>query len=193
MPGIVDQLQELAGNLEQLAGVQVRSQVMEGIENIKAGTDRTDVALWIKGAMERLDALIGEPAGRRVMERCGMSCARVNGRVVQQIASRRRQHQTVDSFLEAEQRKPMPGTRLVRKGNTLHQFFTPRSFRRPMRCYCALLRSLPEGETVSPTYCHCSTGFLKTLWEAALERPVTVELIRSAVSGAEECEFSIRF
>jgi hypothetical protein len=102
-----------------------------------------------------------------------------------------RDGKNADEFLEAEQKKPMTGTRLVREGNVLYQFYTPRAFTRPMRCYCGLLRGLPDGATVSKTYCHCSKGFVKKFWESVLERPVKVELIQSAVSGADECKFAI--
>jgi predicted hydrocarbon binding protein len=48
----------------------------------------------------------------------------------------------------------------------------------------------PEGE-ISPTYCHCSKGFVKKLWKTVLEKPVEVELIQSAIPGANECKFVI--
>jgi len=60
-----------------------------------------------------------------------------------------------------------------------------------MRCYCGLLRGLPEDENVSRTYCYCSEGFVKEFWENVLERPVKVELLQSALSGASECQFAI--
>jgi predicted hydrocarbon binding protein len=60
-----------------------------------------------------------------------------------------------------------------------------------MRCYCGLLRALPEGETVSKTYCNCSKGFVEKYWEAVLQKPVKVDVLQSAVSGASECKFAI--
>jgi len=60
-----------------------------------------------------------------------------------------------------------------------------------MRCYCSLLRGLPADEKISRTYCHCAKGFVRKFWEEVLERPVTVDLVQSAVSGANECKFAI--
>jgi len=60
-----------------------------------------------------------------------------------------------------------------------------------LRCYCALIKDLPEGETISQTYCLCSKAFVQTLRETAIDRPVTVEILESAVSGASECRFRI--
>lgn len=80
----------------------------------------------------------------------------------------------------------MRGIRLVREGNTLHQFYVPKDLW--VRCYCSMVR---VTEKMSTTYCHCSKGFVKKFWEAVLGRPVDVELVKSVVSGADECEFKI--
>lgn len=102
-------------------------------------------------------------------------------------------YKTTETFLEAEERKPMAGTRLVREGKLLRYFYTPKAFSKPMRCYCSLLRALPEDETVSSTYCNCSKGFVKKYWENILDKPVQIQLIQSVVASAEECEFLIQY
>ena len=85
----------------------------------------------------------------------------------------------------------MRGTKRVREGNVLYQYYVPKTYAKSLRCYCGLLRGLPADETVSITYCNCSKGFVKKFWESVLERPVKVELMQSAVSRAEECKFAI--
>jgi predicted hydrocarbon binding protein len=178
-------------NVEGLAGKAMSKKVMEDSDVITEKTDKTKVAEWVRGAMERLDALVGEETRIRIMENCGRDCAHVNKRVIDRAKLRRKKFNSADEFLEAEQKKPMAGTRLVREDNVLYQFYTPKTFIRPMRCYCGLLRGLPDRETVSKTYCHCAKGFVKKFWESVLERPVKVELMKSAVSGANECKFAI--
>ncbi len=183
----------LEKNIEVLAGKQVAKKVMEGSENITEKTDKKKTAEWVKQAIDKLDTLVNEDAKIRIMENCGYNCANVNKKVIQRAKARRKKFRSLDEFLAAEQKKPISGTRLERKGNTLTQFYTPRAFTRPMRCYCSLFRGLPENETVSITYCHCSKGFAKKFWEGVLERSVKVDLIHSAISGASECKFVIRF
>ena len=178
-------------NVEALAGETVSKKVMEGSDGITEKIDKRKIAEWVRGAMERLDAMVDGETKIQIMENCGRNCADVNKKVVERAKLRRKKFGSLDEFLEAEQKKPMAGTRLVRKGNMLYQFYTPRAFTRPMRCYCSLLRGLPNEETVSKTYCHCSKGFVKKFWESVLERPVKVDLMQSAVSGADECEFAI--
>ena len=183
----------LEKNIEVLAGKPVAKKVMEGSENITEKTDKRKTAEWVKNAVEKLDALVSEDARIRIMENCGYNCANVNKKVIQRAKARRSKFRSMDEFLAAEQKKPMSGTRLVRERNTLTQFYTPQAFTRPMRCYCSLFRGLPENETVSTTYCHCSKGFVKKFWEGVLGKPVKVDLVQSAISGASECKFVIRF
>jgi len=50
-----------------------------------------------------------------------------------------------------------------------------------------------RDKIVSSTYCNCAKGFVKTYWESILGKPVQVLLKQSAVTGADECEFLIRY
>jgi hypothetical protein len=181
----------LEKNIEHFAGKAVTQEVMDGIEDITEKTDKKKVASWVKNAMEKLDASVDEKTRNQIMENCGYNCAEVNKRMIERAKARRKKHKSIDEFLEAEERKPMKGTRLVREANVLYQFYTPQTFTRPMRCYCALLRGLPAEETITATYCHCSKGFVQKFWQEVLEKPVTVELVHSAISGAAECKFKI--
>jgi hypothetical protein len=184
-------LTPLEKNIEYLAGEEISKQVMEGSEKITEKTDKKATALWVKDAMARLDLLVNEKICAQIMENCGVNCAAVNKRVIERGKAKRQKFKTNDEFLAAEVKKPNPGTRLVREGNVLYQFYTPRAFSHPMRCYCGLLRGLPEDTNMSATYCNCSKGFVKKYWESVLETPVTVELLQSAISGASECKFAI--
>ncbi len=187
----VHQIREFAEQLEKVAGPEVREQVMVGSEAITASTKPQAMAAWVQGAMSRLDALLDEPCRVQVMVHCGFNCATANAAPIDRAAARRKKFRTLDEFLEAEQRKPPAGTRLERAGTTLLQYYTPRAFTHSMRCYCGLLRGLPDKETVSSTYCQCAKGFVQRYWEAILERPVEVELLQSCVSDAEECKFAV--
>ncbi len=191
MASKVFQIYEIGENMERFAGEDVRKKVMEGSGQITPSSKPEKVAKWVKGAMERLDDLVDEEARSRIMMNCGYNCAFINKSPIEKAKARRRKHKTVDEFLEAEQRNPPAGTRLAREGDIIYQFYTPRSFTRPMRCYCSLLRGLPDNETISLTYCECSKGFVQKYWEGILERPVEVELLESCVSGAQECKFAI--
>jgi hypothetical protein len=182
----------LEKNIEHFAGEEVSKKVMEGSEDITEKTDKKKIALWTKGAMERLDSLVDEKTRIQIMNNCGSNCAEVNKRVIQKAIARRKKFKTDEDFLNAEQEKPQRGTKIKREGNQLFHIYTPQAFTFPMRCYCGLLRALPKDTTVSLTYCHCSEGFIKKYWESVLEKPVKVTLMESAISGAAECKFAVQ-
>ena len=174
-------------SINQHAGKAIRDEVFESktLEEIseKYADDPIGKAKWVKGAMERLDALVDEETRCQLMENCGGMCAGVNKREIDEAKERRKKYKTIDKFLEAEERVQ----RIVREGDILYQYYY-----RP-GCACGLVNKLPAGENISMTYCHCSAGFLKAYWEQVLERPVKVEVINSIISGAKECKFAIHF
>jgi hypothetical protein len=178
--------------LEEVAGKSIAEKVMQGSEQITENTDKTTTALWVKNAIEKLDASADEKTKMKVMKNCGYNCAKKNCKVIEKAVARRKKFASIDNFLVAEQKKPPTGTRLAREGNIVYQTYTPQTFTRPMRCYCSLFRQLPTQETVSVTYCNCSKGFVEKYWEAILQKPAKVDLLQSAISGAKECTFAIR-
>ena len=182
---------EFGRQVEDVAGPAVSERVMAGSKGISTHTSAEQTSLWVRDAIDRLDGLVADQTAVKIMETCGANCARVNSGVIERAKKRRSKHASEDAFLAAEMLNPQAGTRLERDGPVLYQTYTPQAFTRPMRCYCALLRGLPENETVSQTYCHCSKAFVKTFWEQALGRPVRVELLESAVSGSNVCKFKI--
>jgi hypothetical protein len=179
--------------LEQVVGKSVAAKVMVGSKQITEKTDKKKIAQWVKNAMEKLDASVDEKTKAQVMLNCGYNCANKNHRLIERAVARRKKYPSVDAFLVTEQKNPMKGTKLTREGNILYQTYTPQSFTRPMRRYCALFKGLPNEDTISNTYCNCGKGFAEKYWEIVLQKPVKVDLMQSAVTGAKECKFAIHF
>jgi Family of unknown function (DUF6144) len=184
-------LENLALSLKRLAGKEAEAEVMEGSEMLAETTEPEKIALWLKGAMERLDKATDKRTRTRIMEECGAACAEANHGTIDRVVAKRRKYSSLEEFLDAEKDKLLPGMRLEPRGKTLYQYYLPQSYRSPMRCFCSLLRGLPLEETVSPTYCQCSKGFVQRMWERVLGRPVKAEVLETAVTGARECKFRI--
>jgi hypothetical protein len=115
----------------------------------------------------------------------------MNSGVVTRGLARRAKYPTEAAFLAAEVKKPAAGTRLEMSGKVLTQYYTPHDFGKGLRCYCSLMRELPEDVTASNTYCQCARGFVEKYWQVVLGRAIRVDLSRTAVSGARECRFVI--
>jgi len=65
--------------------------------------------------------------------------------------------------------------------------------KRYLYCHCMWARESirhPEAR-VSARFCQCSAGFEKQYWDAVLDQPVMVDVVRSVLDGDEVCEFAI--
>ena len=58
------------------------------------------------------------------------------------------------------------------------------------KCYCSFVNKIPSG-TLSATYCNCSRGWTKELFEKVLGRSVEVIMEESIVNGDQQCKFKI--
>jgi len=56
-------------------------------------------------------------------------------------------------------------------------------------CLCPLVEDGPAD--LSPTYCHCSVGYVAYMFERNLGRPVRVELLESLRGGGKACRFAV--
>jgi hypothetical protein len=185
------QIKVIGTILEQFTSPETRQMVLAGSEKALRSGKAEVISAWFKLAVERMQAAVDEPTRRQVMLACGRNCAAHNPRLIQTAVARRKRFPSLDAYLDAEQRHPPPGTLIEHHGDRIVEFFLPRLFSRPMRCYCSLWRGLPEGEKVPGFYCQCSEGFVRAYWEKVLERPVEVELVESAISDSKRCQFII--
>jgi hypothetical protein len=61
-------------------------------------------------------------------------------------------------------------------------------------CHCPLARTaIRDGEPdVSATFCYCSAGFTKLVYDVIFDEPVEIEMLESALKGDMRCRFSIK-
>jgi len=168
-------------SIVHFAGAEKKDKVFEGkkLEEVSA-YDPTQKARWVKGAMERLDALVDERTRGQIMGYCGAMCAAVWTKNIEAAKVKLKERGNLDEYLRAEG--------IPREGDAIYPSYTP--YKDGRRCYC-LGNDLPAEETMSSTYCLCGAGHAKAFWEGVLERPVKVELLQSAISGARECKFAV--
>jgi len=56
------------------------------------------------------------------------------------------------------------------------------------KCFCRLAEDMPR---LPETYCYCSRGWLKEMFETVTGQPVLVDLHESIKSGGEKCRFTV--
>jgi len=183
---------EIGERTKQFAGIAVSNIVLQGSDQVLAAADPVKAALWVREAIDRLDTLAGKKSCEKIMAACGRKCQSMNKKVTEEMKARRLEAASEEEFLATvlEPRQDT-GVRYERNGDALIQYYTPRKYRKGLRCYCGLMRSLPEDANASPTYCQCARAFVQVHWEVVLGRPVNVELGATALTGSRECKFTI--
>ncbi len=124
--------------------------------------------------MTDIDAQLDEPRRIALMEARGRSCARLGPA---RIAEAHKGN--LDAFI-ADFGRHMGPDGLRREGNVVKVKYPT--------CYCPLAAEIKE---LSPTYCNCSAGWLKELYETVTGKPVTVEVIETVKRGGQACRFNV--
>lgn len=184
-------LKEFAAQIIHFAGDAASEKVMQGKDIMLGAKDPVKCALWMKEAVDKLDAVTTPENSQQIMTSCGKACLAMNIKGMEASKEIRQKCKTEEEFLQLELNATPEITRYERDGNTLYWYYTPRKLGHGMRCVCPLFSLLPEDVNASPTYCQCSRAFVETYWSGILGRPVKVELGKTSIMGAEDCQFII--
>jgi predicted hydrocarbon binding protein len=136
---------------------------------------------WLTTLLAGLDEQVDEETRSRLLEACGKVCARHHTSI--EIArSIKKESKNIDEFLEKlNQQKDYWCGKWIREGDAIYSVCN--------ECGCPLVLSgLVE---LSPTFCECSRGWVKAVFEAALEEPVEVELTQAIGRGDKVCKFVV--
>jgi hypothetical protein len=82
----------------------------------------------------------------------------------------------------------------VGKVNRLNQGFTlryetPSYYLTYPQCYCSFIKR--SEKPISKTWCYCTLGYTKRMFEYILEKEVVVALLQSVKDGGEKCDIRI--
>lgn len=186
------QLDNINRHLTELVGSDKSEKILGDCLRLPKSSNPERIALAVNEAINRMDQDLDESTRNKVMALSGFDCVNANKRAVEQALKRRNKYKTLDEYLDAEEKSPSRGTRFKREGDTFYQWYTPGEWSRPMRCFCSLMKGLPDEVTSSKTYCKCSESFVRKIWEIVLGEPVEVNVLESAISGSDECRFEIK-
>ena len=116
----------------------------------------------------------------RLMESCGKACAQEDG----DLAIAEEIGKTTSNMTEVVERinKELLWCGIwSQKGKSIESTCT--------KCGCPLVKS--KAINRNATWCYCSRGWVKTIFEAALKRHVEVELEKSIGRGDNICKFVV--
>ncbi|MBN1273865.1 MAG: hypothetical protein JXB26_16500 [Candidatus Aminicenantes bacterium] len=174
--------QEWIGDLEK--------RMIKGAET-PAWRKMEKAGIWIKDVTKHMDAMLDEETKVKLMQACGRSCFIHTFGVAENKTPTKEERERYLKLLQSR------GVEIQREGNVIR--FTMswgRNHQNPTGlvmsdgyCMCPQVESGPPG--LSPTYCFCSTGYVKESLERVLGKPIKVELLDSLKMGGKDCVFKV--
>jgi predicted hydrocarbon binding protein len=136
--------------------------------------------MWLEAVLSSLETQTDEKTRVNMLESCGRACAR-SGSTGAKAKAIKSGGKKIDELLQELSRETSGLVEWQRDGETVSLKY--------MRCFCPLRR----GELVkSKTFCNCSAGWIKEIFETATGRPVTVRIEQAIGRGDPICRFLIR-
>lgn len=135
---------------------------------------------WIESLIESLDEFTDEKARKEIIEKCGRACALYHGET-EKINAIKRQRKNLEEVLDQMNQEGMWCGDWIKEGNIIYSTCK--------RCGCPLVKS--GIIKLSPTFCYCSCGWVKSIFEDILEEPVRVELKKAIGRGDNVCQFVV--
>jgi predicted hydrocarbon binding protein len=132
---------------------------------------------WILSLMENMDRRLDDDEKISLLEACGRACA---GRHAKAEALKHKGD--LEGWLGLFKKWVGPGN-VRREDNAVHLTY--------IKCLCPLVQDLPP--LMSKTFCNCSRGWLKEVFETVVEKPVEVKLEDSIMQGGKQCRFLVSF
>lgn len=132
---------------------------------------------WIATLMDGLSKNVDEKTLAKVLEQCGRQCQSQS--FIKKARSLYEKSKSTDDFLD---KLGKVYKHLHREGDRLYVVYPT--------CYCAQVNKIPKGR-LSGTYCNCSRGWVKALFEGALGRDVEVIKEKSIIGGDSECKLRV--
>jgi len=139
--------------------------------NITSHSDEEDT-VWVKNTMKRLEACFDQPTLKKIRRNCQCGYGMEERlALLREIMS---QTSTLEEFANHE--KALASGMSWQEGELYLEF--------PF-CPCPMVATVEKLET--DTWCHCTTGYSKVLFERAFGCEVEVELLKSIKMGDDKC------
>jgi hypothetical protein len=159
---------------------------------------------WIKTALERLDNLCDEQTRNQIMVE---TCPHVYPKTrIKLMRSEFERLGNIDDLITLMREDTSWGGGSfydypVRKGDIIYVTNVPYSSKayrnastfeekRLAYCHCALVKRAKD--TITPTFCCCSGGWVKQLWEGIFQQPVEVKMTESLLKGNDRCTHGVK-
>lgn len=176
MPFSIKHFQE---NIERAIKGAVKKKLLLACDAYRELTTPRQKATTIQAMMEQLDLKVAADSRNELMQSCGRRC--ISAGILDKAIRLQKKAADLDDLLKLLNGAHIGGGHLHRQGDIIYAEYK--------RCYCGSVSR--TRMRFSPTYCQCSCGWYRQLFETILKRPVRVELLGSIIQGDSLCRFAI--
>ncbi len=131
---------------------------------------------WLATILDGLDKEVDEKTRERILESCGRAC--LSPSFIEKVKRIRKATNSEEEFLQ----KLAKQWKHLREEDGQHYVVYD-------KCYCPMVKTY--SGRLSRSFCNCSRGWIKELFEIALQRSVDVSLEKSIKRGDEICRFRV--
>jgi len=131
---------------------------------------------WICALVSNLDENLDDKTKILVLENCGRSCITESMKLRAKRA--KKEAKNIEDFLKNLSKV---WSHLKLKGKDIYVEYP--------RCYCPIVASYKGN--LPKTWCNCSRGWIKELFEQVLDKRVKVILEKSVKQGDKICRFKV--
>jgi hypothetical protein len=118
----------------------------------------------------------------RILDKCGRGCAFGCG-IIERLQQANLNPQNPDEVLQKLQSPEFFGDR-ISKGEDCYYTVCK-------ECFCPFVNDIIAD--IPGSYCECTKGWTKQVFETAFQRPVEVEIEQTIIRGAEYCKMKTWF
>ncbi|MBY8985411.1 MAG: hypothetical protein KGD65_10105 [Candidatus Lokiarchaeota archaeon] len=189
----------LASNIETSLGGDARKEIMKDKEKyFTIESSINERAQWIKSMLEKLDETANKYEKYDILSCCAHNFSQKRISTFNSIWKKtgsveevlKKMHQDYDWYEDPELKENVIHVTKIPYNREVYEKAETLEEKKKSYCHCPMIRNhLNEG--ISPTFCNCSAGWYRQLWEGILERPVSIKIIASLVKGDQNCRFAI--
>ncbi|MFX0082727.1 MAG: DUF6144 family protein [Candidatus Hodarchaeota archaeon] len=161
-------------------GEETKQKVLDQCKSCQKISNDKEMAQCIQEVMIKFDKVVSDKEKRyNIMETLGNTC--FNRFFVKIAGDIKKKSNEIDEIIQ-NINKASGAEYFKLEDNKIYATFN--------QCLCQIGVREAE-EPISKTYCSCSLGWMKSLFNMILDNPFKVELIDSIVSGGKSCQFII--
>lgn len=189
----------LQKNLDRVLDNKEKSKsIMKHKELFSIETSKNEKAHWIKSVLKELDKVTNDYQKYDILSSCAHEFSHKRIDKLRDIYVKTGD---IDTVLEEMHKDYLWYENPARKGNAIYTTKIPYNLegyknaktldeKKRNYCHCALVRDY-WNEGISTTFCNCSAGWYRQIWEGILKKPVRIEILKTLLKGDETCEFAI--